>query len=140
MKTGRTDGSGTAGVVGFSGWGEAIWKFRVGLRPGRSGMEVRRPSSCPPEEPEPVAQTESPTVPAPRDTAGAAPAIVWLTGLLALASLIACAALPFVVYAAGVENHSGILTSFHRWLIVPTAVYFVAGTVFYNLRRGAKTP
>jgi cytochrome c biogenesis protein CcdA len=87
-----------------------------------------------------VAQTESPTVPAPREPVGAAPAILWVTGLLALASLIACAVLPFIVYAAGVESHSEILSSFHRWLIAPTAVYFVAGTIFYNLLRGTKTP
>jgi hypothetical protein len=57
-----------------------------------------------------------------------------------LASLVACAVLPFIVYAAGGENHSEVMSSFHRWLMVPTAVYFVSGTIFYNLRRGAKTP
>jgi len=94
---------------------------------------------CAPEEPEPVEHTGTPTVPAPREPAGAAPAILWVTGLLSLSALIACAVLPFIVYAAGAENHSEILSSFHRWLIVPTAVYFVAGTIFYNLRRGANT-
>jgi NCS1 family nucleobase:cation symporter-1 len=95
---------------------------------------------CPPEEPEPVEQAETPAVPVLREPTRAAPAILWITGLLALASLIACAVLPFVVYAAGVESHSGILASVHRWLIVPTVVYFVAGTIFYNLRRGKETP
>jgi len=95
---------------------------------------------CEAEEPEGVEHAEIPAVPAPRHSVGAAPALLWLTGLLALASLIACVVLPFVVYAAGVENHAVTLAAFHRWLIVPTAVYFVAGTIFYNLRRGRKNP
>jgi NCS1 family nucleobase:cation symporter-1 len=93
-----------------------------------------------PEEPAPVEPTETPTLSSLRERASPAPAILWVTGSLALASLVACAVLPFIVYAAGGENHSEVMSSFHRWLMVPTAVYFVSGTIFYNLRRGAKTP
>jgi NCS1 family nucleobase:cation symporter-1 len=92
-----------------------------------------------PEEPESVEPTGNPPVPALREPARAAPAIQWITGLLALASLIACAVLPFLVYAAGGENHREVLSSLHGWLMVPTAVYFVTGTIFYNLRRGAQS-
>jgi NCS1 family nucleobase:cation symporter-1 len=90
-----------------------------------------------PEEPEPVEKTVATTAPAPREASGATQGILWTSGLLAVASLLACAVLPFIVYAAGGESHREVLSSFHGWLMVPTAVYFVTGTIFYNLRRGA---
>lgn len=60
--------------------------------------------------------------------------ILWIAGLVALAALCVCFVMPLRVYLAGREGYADNLDVFKKWLIVPTAVYFVAGT-FWQLRR-----
>ena len=63
----------------------------------------------------------------------------WISGLAALASLAACVAMPLVVYGAGAESYTDNMAWFRNWLIVPTIVYFVSGTVWQwrRMRRNA---
>jgi len=58
----------------------------------------------------------------------------WISGLIALAALIACVALPLRVYLAGAADYAESLAWFKRWVILPTLVYFVSGT-FWQVRR-----
>jgi cytosine permease len=60
--------------------------------------------------------------------------VSWISGLVALVALIACLALPLAVWLAGAEGYADNLAWFKRWLLPPTLVYFVAGTV-WQLRR-----
>ena len=60
--------------------------------------------------------------------------VFWISGLVALAALCACIVMALGVYLAGTESYADQLAWFKKWLIVPTLVYFVAGT-FWQLRR-----
>lgn len=57
------------------------------------------------------------------------------TGLLALAALVASLVLPLSVAMASAEDFAAAHSAMKPWLTVATLVYFVAGTVFYNLWR-----
>jgi NCS1 family nucleobase:cation symporter-1 len=61
-------------------------------------------------------------------------AAIWISGLIALAALIACAALAVHVYRAPPADYADRLTWFKGWLIVPTFVYFIAAT-YWQVRR-----
>lgn len=91
---------------------------------------------------EPIPATPQPQAQAARTTAAsvAKPAVAssrsgrdrrsWISGLVALASLAICVAMPLVVYGAGADSYTGNMAWFKRWLIVPTIVYFVSGTIW----------
>jgi cytosine permease len=64
--------------------------------------------------------------------AGGAP--LWISGAIALAALIACVAMPLGVFLCGTERYADNLAWFKKWLMLPTLVYFIAGT-FWQLRR-----
>ncbi len=55
----------------------------------------------------------------------------WLPGLIAVAALIACFVMPLLVCLAGPDGHAGNLAQLRQWLILPSLIYFVAGTLFY---------
>ncbi len=61
--------------------------------------------------------------------------LFWVSGLIALAMLIACVVMPFGIYWSGMDGYAENLTWFKRWLIVPTLIYFVAGTWIAGRRR-----
>ena len=61
-------------------------------------------------------------------------AIFWISGLIALISLIACIVLGLRVYLAAEADYAECLAWFKRWLIVPTLVYFVSATL-WQVRR-----
>jgi len=68
----------------------------------------------------------------------AAPALLRVARAIALASLAVCLVWPFVVYAAG-EDFGGAAfeaawATLRRYLIVPTFVYFVFGTIWLAQR------
>ena len=73
----------------------------------------------------------APTV-AGRSAPGSMP--LWISGGIALAALIVCVAMPLRVFASGPEGYAESMGWLKRWLLVPTLVYFVAGT-FWQLRR-----
>ncbi len=54
-----------------------------------------------------------------------------LPGLIAAAALIACFVMPLLVSLAGPEGHAANLARLREWLILPSLIYFVAGTIFY---------
>ena len=51
-----------------------------------------------------------------------------------MVALLACLVLPLRVYAAGDDGYAEHMAWFKRWLLVPTAVYFVAGT-YWQMQR-----
>ena len=57
--------------------------------------------------------------------------VKFVSGLIALASLIACFVLPLSVSLGGPESFARNHAVLKSWLIVPTLIYFVSGTVFY---------
>jgi NCS1 family nucleobase:cation symporter-1 len=61
----------------------------------------------------------------PGQTVGAG---LWISGLVALISLIACLYLAVQTWLSG----AGDLNSLRSWMLVPTFVYFVSGTIFFN--------
>ena len=56
------------------------------------------------------------------------------SGLVALAALLACLALPLSVYLGPLDEYAERLAAMQRWLIVPTGAYFVAA-VSWQVRR-----
>jgi len=67
--------------------------------------------------------------------AGHGKAVKWITGAVALASLAACVALPLRVYLSEGEFYAENLDMLKGWLIIPTLVYFVFGTVWWVRRK-----
>ncbi len=55
----------------------------------------------------------------------------WLPGLIAVTALIACFVMPLLVCLAGPDGHAGNLAQLKQWLILPSLIYFAAGTIFY---------
>ena len=99
-----------------------VMAWRGGARragPEREMMEMRAG--------EPIVSTED------RGLSRRGP-LYWITGLVALAALIACFVLPFNIYWSGWEGYAERLEWFKNWLILPTLVYFVAGTAWQLLR------
>jgi NCS1 family nucleobase:cation symporter-1 len=71
--------------------------------------------------------------------AGRRRALLWASGLLAGAALLACALLALWTQRGRGDDYAGRLEVFRTWLILPTAIYFVAGTLFYGgLRAGRR--
>jgi hypothetical protein len=66
------------------------------------------------------------------DAAAAAPAAP--ARAAALLALAACLVMPWMVFRAGSEGYRDRLDSMRSWLVLPSAVYFIAGTIYY-LRR-----
>ncbi len=58
-----------------------------------------------------------------------------LPGLIAVAALIACFVMPLLVCLAGPDGHAGNLAQLRQWLILPSLIYFAAGTLFYVRRQ-----
>ncbi len=58
----------------------------------------------------------------------------WITGGVALAALVFCLVMAVRVFQAGSPDTGAQLEWFRKWLIVPTLVYFIAGTGWALLR------
>ena len=52
----------------------------------------------------------------------------WMAGILALAALVLCVGWPLWVLICGADGYAERFTFFKTWLIVPTLLYFAAGT------------
>ena len=65
--------------------------------------------------------------------------ILWISGGVALACLMTCFVLPLWVFLAGTTGYDERLALFQKILIVPTLIYFVAGTTFVIKRDTQKT-
>jgi NCS1 family nucleobase:cation symporter-1 len=78
---------------------------------------------------EPAAPAHTPAARGPRTAAGVA------SGLVALAALVACVALPLWVYGATGAEWAGRLSAFKGWILAVTLVYFVAGVVWMGEER-----
>ena len=64
-------------------------------------------------------------------SAGGERTVPWVSGLVALAALVACLVMPMGVFLGGNDRYEAHLAAFRTWLMLPTVVYFVAGTIFY---------
>ncbi|MBA2353448.1 MAG: hypothetical protein H0V80_02135, partial [Acidobacteria bacterium] len=79
---------------------------------------------------------------APQAVPASAPAVPrptpYLFGAFSLGALIACLVLPADI--AGLPAAAAVqsMPSMHRWLLVATLVYFVAGTAYYLTRYADK--
>jgi len=60
------------------------------------------------------------------------PAITWGAGLVALGMLIACLVMAIDVANSDINSFTSEHTWFKTWLIVPTLIYFVAGTLYHR--------
>jgi cytosine permease len=65
--------------------------------------------------------------------------LLWVSGGIALVCLITCFVLPLWVFLAGTTGYDERLALFQKILIVPTLIYFVAGTTFVIKRDAMKT-
>lgn len=86
------------------------------------GAEDRDAVRLAPAEPEPAASP-------PRRV------VQQLAGVLALAALVACLALPMWVYLSPAGDHAARLAAYKGWILVATLAYFVAGTLWAKDRR-----
>jgi len=66
--------------------------------------------------------------------------VKWASGVVALAALVMCLAVPISVAAAGMEGFAAKHEAMKSWLTLATLVYFISGTVFYQLWRRDKEP
>jgi len=60
--------------------------------------------------------------------------VIWISGIVALASLLACLVLSIRVYVAGGPEYHKALGAFKQILLVPTLIYFVFGTTWIFLK------
>lgn len=84
------------------------------------------------------AREQLPELEEAKSTRSAAPAVVkgrvelgagaWVAGILSLASLVICIGWPLLVFLKGADGYAARLAFFKTWLILPTLLYFIAGT------------
>lgn len=79
------------------------------------------------EEAKPVTRSAAPVAAKGRVELGTS---AWIAGILALASLVICIGWPLLVFLKGADGYADRLAFFKMWLILPTLLYFVAGTYF----------
>lgn len=85
-------------------------------------------------EPAPAQAPAPPGAAAPPAPAAARGFVFWAAGTAALAALAACLWLSFTVFREAGPQAAQALSSARAWMVFPTLVYFVAGTLFYQAR------
>ena len=60
------------------------------------------------------------------------PLMTWAAGLVALGMLVTCLVMAIGVSNASVDSFTSEHSWFRTWLIVPTLIYFVAGTLYHR--------
>lgn len=70
--------------------------------------------------------------PGPASAGKPNPVVTWSAGLVGLGMLITCLAMAIEVASSNIDSFTSELTWFRNWLIVPTLVYFVAGTLYHR--------
>lgn len=63
---------------------------------------------------------------------------LWISGIVALASLAACVILPLWVCTSGLGDYEKNIVTFKNLIIWPTLIYFVAGTIWLIKRDKTK--
>ena len=89
---------------------------------------------APESAPDQAASTPAPAAETSRPAANPLQTHHWIWGGFALAALIACFWMPLQVFLGGMDNYDSNMTFFKKWLILPTLVYFIAGTAWRILR------
>jgi len=76
----------------------------------------------------PATQTAAPSDPAEKPNK----VVLWASGLVALGALVTCLEMAVGVSTSSIDSFANDHSSFKTWLIVPTLVYFVAGTLYHR--------
>jgi NCS1 family nucleobase:cation symporter-1 len=63
--------------------------------------------------------------------------LLWISGIFAVAALLACLILPIWVFVTGASRYEQNFATFKNILIWPTLIYFVAGTIWAVKRNKA---
>ena len=58
------------------------------------------------------------------------PSMSIITGVILMAALLACVVMPLIVAACDISNYEHYLDFVKKWLIIPTLIYFVFGTIW----------
>ena len=99
----------------------AYWVLAKSMGAGDVGAEPEQPAIAPaPLQPTPPEQPASK---------------LWITvsGMIATIALFACCWLAYCVATSPMDYYRTALADFHSSLIIPTLVYFIAGTIFFTL-------
>jgi NCS1 family nucleobase:cation symporter-1 len=91
------------------------------------------------DDSQPRARRASSAPAAAREISSGDHTVMWVSGLVALGSLVACLVLPVWVYLMGTHGYDERLALFKMLLLVPSLTYFVSGTVFMIKRDAMKT-
>jgi NCS1 family nucleobase:cation symporter-1 len=91
------------------------------------------------DDSQPRARRASSAPAAAREISSGDHTVMWVSGLVALGSLVACLVLPVWVYLMGTQGYDERLALFKMLLLVPSLTYFVSGTVFMIKRDAMKT-
>jgi NCS1 family nucleobase:cation symporter-1 len=110
-----------------------VWFLTALLYVGFAGVAGARGVPSPGGEDRPAATAATPHAQSPARGPRTTTGIV--SGLVALATLLACLVLPLWVYRAKPEEWAGRLASFKAWILGVTVVYFVAGVVWAGEER-----
>ena len=69
------------------------------------------------------------------------PTITWGAGLVALGMLVTCLVMAIGVAGSSIDSFTSEHSWFRTWLIVPTLIYFVAGTLYLReIHKGKQKP
>lgn len=91
------------------------------------------------DDSQPRARGASAAPAAAREISSGDHTVMWVSGLVALGSLVACLVLPVWVYVMGTQGYDERLALFKTLLLVPSLTYFISGTVFMIKRDAMKT-
>lgn len=80
-----------------------------------------------------LAKAHAQQPPAPKEAPPSSP-LLWVVRVVALGALAVCLAWPIWIFLQGGEGFGARFMLFRTWLVVPTLVYFVAGTTWAVLR------
>lgn len=87
---------------------------------------------------EPAVSKSDVDVPAGQKVESSKDAVLWISGIVAVVSLLMCLILPIWVYVTGGKQYDQNFATFKSILIWSTLIYFVAGTIWAVKRDKAK--
>ncbi len=75
-------------------------------------------------------KAEQPPAPVAASPGPDADAVLWLARIVALACLAVCLGWPIWIFLQGGDGFDERFLAFRKWLIVPTVIYFIFGTIW----------
>lgn len=83
-----------------------------------------------PEEAEEAAPAPAPAAAKAEAPAQGADAVLWIARIVSLACLAICFIWPITVFLGGSDGFADRFATFRTWLIVPSVIYFIFGTLW----------